>query len=92
MAARNPKPLDQGNASKYKQVLVIWLDISGRDDAWMDISDAKNLKPARMITSGWLLKEEENYIVVASSLDTREEIAGNINAIPRCVIETIRKG
>ncbi len=86
-----PKPLNTGNASNYKHVVVVWLDIAGKDEAWVEISEAKSMKPGRMVTSGWILKEEENYIVLASSLDTQEGLAGNINAIPRCVIETIRK-
>tara|TARA_R100000664_G_scaffold34128_1_gene54198 strand:+ start:2971 stop:3225 length:255 start_codon:yes stop_codon:yes gene_type:complete len=83
--------LNTGNASNYKHVVVVWLDIAGKDEAWVEISEAKSMKPGRMVTSGWILKEEENYIVLASSLDTQEGLAGNINAIPRCVIETIRK-
>ena len=85
------KPLNTGNASNYKHVVVVWLDIAGKDEAWVEISEAKAMKPGRMVTSGWVLKEEENYIVLASSLDTQEGLAGNINAIPRCVIEPIRK-
>ena len=83
--------MNTGNASNYKHVVVVWLDIAGKDEAWVEISEAKSMKPGRMVTSGWILKEEENYIVLASSLDTQEGLAGNINAIPRCVIETIRK-
>ena len=88
---RQPKTLDCGNANLYKHILVVWLDIAGKDDAWVDISEAKSMKPGRMISSGWLLREAEEYIVLASSLDTQEGLAGNINAIPRCVIETIKK-
>lgn len=91
VVTKSTKPVDQGNASGYKHVVVVWLDIAGRDDAWMDISDAKGLKPGRMITSGWLVKESEDHIVIASSLDTQEGLAGNVNAIPRCVIESIQK-
>jgi hypothetical protein len=39
VSGRSKKKLDQGNASQYKHALVIWLDIAGRDDAWMEISD-----------------------------------------------------
>ena len=91
MPRRSPKPLDRGNADNYKHVMCIWLDITGKDDAWMELGEAKNMKPARIITSGWLLKENDDYIILASSLDTKEGLAGNINSIPRCVIETIRK-
>tara|TARA_Y100001972_G_C7395342_1_gene206053 strand:+ start:146 stop:424 length:279 start_codon:yes stop_codon:yes gene_type:complete len=91
MPRRSPKPLDTGNAKSYKHAVVIWWDITGKDISWLEISEARNLKPARMITSGWILKEDEEYVVVASSLDTKEGLAGNLNAIPRCVIETIKK-
>jgi hypothetical protein len=87
---RAKKSLDKGNADGYKHVLVIWNDIVGKDDAWIDISEAKNMKPGRMISSGWLLKSTKEFIILSSSLDTQEGLAGNINAIPRCVIETIR--
>ncbi len=88
---RKTKPFDKGNASKFKHVMVVWLDITGKDDAWMDLSEAKTMKPSKMITSGWLLRESDDYIVVASSMDMAEGIVGNINAIPRCVIEAIKK-
>lgn len=91
MAKKSTKPPSKGNADKYEHVLIVWLDIAGKDDAWMDITDAKSMKPGRMITSGWVLKETEDYIVVASSLDMNEGIVGNINAIPRCVIESTKK-
>jgi hypothetical protein len=80
-----------GNSDKYRHVLVIWMDIAGSDsgDGWTDISEAKRLKPGRMITSGWILKEDPNYLVVASSFDTEEGLVGDLNAIPRCVIEEI---
>lgn len=86
-----PEPLDKGNAGEYRHVLVIWLDIAGSDpgEGWRDLEEAKRLKPGRMITSGWLLKDEPDYIILASSFDTEEELVGDLNAIPRCVVQEI---
>lgn len=68
--------------------LVTWLDIVSHDGAWMDISEAKEYKPAPIQTVGWIIKEEEEYIVIVSSKDG-EELVGSVNAIPRSAIISI---
>jgi len=70
-------------------VLVRWTDIASHDGAWMDLEDAKALKPGQMQTLGWVIKETPDYIVVASTIDQDEDIVGSVNAIPRTVITEI---
>ena len=72
--------------------LVRWTDINSYDGSWIGLDDAKSLKPAPMETLGWIIKETEDYIVIASTLDMNDEIVGNVNAIPRAVISEVVAG
>ena len=70
-------------------VLVRWTDITSYDGSWMGLDAAKALKPAQMETLGWIIRSEENYIVVVSTMDSSEDLVGNVNAIPRNAISEI---
>jgi len=72
-------------------VLVRWTDITSYDGSWMGLEEAKALKPAQMETLGWIIRSEENYIVVVSTMDSSEDLVGNVNAIPRNAISEIVK-
>lgn len=71
--------------------IVRWIDISSHDGAWMDYSDAENLKPISVDTVGWIIKETNEYIVIVSSLSPEdgETVTGSVNAIPRGCIQSI---
>lgn len=81
---------DCQHKSSCKCALIRWTDITSYDGSWMGLEEAKALKPAQMETLGWIIKEDEDYIVIASTLDSGEDIVGSINAIPRGVISEIR--
>lgn len=70
-------------------VLIRWTDIASYDGAWLDLSDAKDMKPGSMETLGWIIKETPEFVVVASTVDRDEDIVGSVNAIPRAVITEI---
>tara|TARA_R100000234_G_scaffold30961_1_gene18215 strand:- start:539 stop:754 length:216 start_codon:yes stop_codon:yes gene_type:complete len=58
----------------------------------MGLEEAKALKPAQMETLGWIVRSEEDYIVIVSTMDSSEDLVGNINAIPHSAItEIVRK-
>jgi hypothetical protein len=73
-------------------VLVRWTDITSYDGSWMGLEEAKALKPAQMETLGWIIRSDETYIVLASTMDANEDVVGNVNAIPRAVISEIVTG
>ena len=68
--------------------LITWVDVKAYEGAWMDVSEAETYKPVEMSTLGWIIKEEEDYIVVVSTKDT-EGLVGSVNAIPRQTILSI---
>jgi len=52
---------------EYRLVRVKWIDAT-TDSGWIDIDTAKNYKPIQCETVGYLLKDDEKYIVVASTV------------------------
>lgn len=55
----------------------------------MSKEDAKALKPASMETLGWIIHETDTHIVIASTLDSSEDLVGSVNSIPRSVISEV---
>lgn len=71
-------------------LVVHWCDIVGVDDPWITGAEADALQPARMITAGWLVKDTEEFLVIASTLEDAEDPQlGNVNCIPKGVISKI---
>jgi len=69
--------------------MVTWLDITSQTEPWIDVGEAKEMKPAKMITLGWIVKETHEFITLASTLDAEEELVGDVNCIPRPAILSI---
>ena len=42
-----------------------------------------DMKPAVMVSVGWIVKETAEFVTIASTLDTEEELVGDVNCIPR---------
>ena len=73
-------------------MLVRWTDITSYDGSWMGLEEAKALKPAHMETLGWIIRAEEDYIILVSTMDSSEDLVGNVNSIPRnAITEIVRK-
>ena len=71
-------------------LVVYWGDIVGVEDPWITGAEAAALEPARMITAGWLVKDTEDFLVIASTLEDAEDgHLGNVNCIPKGVIRKI---
>lgn len=68
--------------------LITWLDIVSYDGTWLPLGEAEEYKPAPMETVGWIIKNEPEYLVVASSKGG-EDLVGSVSAIPKSVIESI---
>jgi hypothetical protein len=67
-------------------MLVKWLDITSQGDPWIDMADAMAMKPAVMVSLGWIIREAPDFFTLASTLDTEEELVGDVNCIPRAAI------
>ena len=70
--------------------LILWNDISGQERPWLTHEEAISLEPILMRTVGYIIHEDDEKIVVCSTMDTEEEHYGNLNAIPRGVILAMR--
>lgn len=69
-----------------QKMMVKWLDITSQSEPWISLEEAISMKPAVMVSLGWIIKETLEYITIASTVDTEEELVGDVNCIPRLVI------
>jgi hypothetical protein len=73
----------------YPIVLVDWTDSAeNEDNADVNIYDLP--EPQRIFQAGFIVNEQEDYIVVAGGLKPAEESFDYCIAIPRCSIIAIR--
>ncbi len=72
-----------------KPVKITWLDITSQTDPWIDMDEALEMKPAIMVSVGWIVKDTLEFVTLASTLDTEEELVGDVNCIPRATIMSI---
>jgi len=79
----------KSNDSCKDPKLFKWLDITSQSEPWMSLDDALEMKPAVMMSVGWIVKETPEYITIASTYDTDEELVGDVNCIPRKTIMEI---
>lgn len=71
-------------------VLIHWVDIVHDSNSWTARQEAIDLKPSDCYTAGFILYEDDDRIVVAGTLGPgTEEDVGDVNVIPRCVIQGI---
>lgn len=76
----------------YPFVEIIWDDASSNSESWTSIKDIA--APEQVMTRGWLVKETDSYVSVASSVpneDLHEEIVGNTMTIPVGMIVSRRE-
>ena len=78
-------------SQRWQSVVVEWLDITSHDGAWLELKEAEEYVPTPMKTMGYLLKEENDYIVVVSTVASTMDSVGSTNAIPRGCIQSITK-
>ena len=82
-----PSPQYDDPQSPLVPVLVEWLDIVGVDSAWLSRDDLEALEPTLMVTTGWVLKETSEFLVIAGTMEVGGELlVGNVNCIPKAVV------
>lgn len=75
-------------------VIVHWIDTVGHgDNTWLTVGEVMEVKPSPMVTVGFLMKETNDYVVVAATKAEQvdDDIFGNVNAIPRSCITDMRE-
>ncbi|MDP6740074.1 MAG: hypothetical protein QF404_08680 [Planctomycetota bacterium] len=70
-------------------VEVTWQDITGHDAPWVSTEEAMSIQPTQMVSVGTILRERDEYLVIAGTVDV-EGAYGNINAIPRGCIKAVK--
>lgn len=74
---------------KYPMVEIWWDDPTALTHGWLDNSDLPNVKPALVVSVGFLILETSDYIVYASDLDGAGHHNGRTQ-INRGVIKKVR--
>lgn len=74
---------------EYKPIFVRWLDHSAFDsNNWHEMSSTmSDITPFEVVTLGYLLKEEEDYIIVASTITSNENTLGEFCILKACIKE-----
>lgn len=76
----------------YPLIEVIWNDASSNSESWVHLNDIAT--PEQVNTTGFLVKETDEYITVAASIANHpEEIetVGNTMTIPKGMIVSRRE-
>ena len=74
--------------------MVHWLDPAGTA-GWRSLSESQAYPMARCVTAGWLITDEPERIVLASSVNVDEGDCADLTTLPRACIVSIhdlRKG
>jgi len=72
---------------KYSLVVVIWDDATALDDGWGETPET--LGPSFAISAGFLVRENKDYILLASSFD--ENHTNGRFQIPKAIIKEIKE-
>lgn len=73
----------------YPIVLVDWIDsCENADNSDVGIYDLPS--PQRLFYAGFIIHEEEDYIVIAGGIKPAQETYDYTMAIPRCAINSMR--
>lgn len=74
-------------------VLIAWRDVLSSPAAWMSRAEAEDLEPVSMLTVGWIVREEADFLTVAGtrSNDPETDLVGDINVIPRSLVSQVTR-
>ena len=63
-------------------VLIAWRDVLSSPAAWMSRAEAEDLEPVSMLTVGWIVREEADFLTVAGtrSNDPETDLVGDSSA------------
>lgn len=76
----------------YPLVEIIWDDAASNSESWVNLSDIQ--EPERVNTTGFLVKETDEYLTVANSVSAEEDFidtVGNTMTIPKGMIISRRE-
>ncbi len=72
-----------------KAAMVIWEDAVSQDE-WQDLKEAIKLEPAKIISIGFVLKEDEKSMLLALNFHPEEErVSQTISVLKSTVLQVI---
>jgi len=74
---------------EYRLVKVVWKDIQGLDETWVDMETMSDFEPVSVETVGWIVVESKEYVTLLSSLSVDQTFGGSITSIPKGCIESM---
>ena len=77
---------------EYRLVKVTWQDSRLPDDGWQRVDDIGEVKPTICETVGWLIRDENGLLILASSITHDEDgvaIVLGVHDIPSRVVDEI---
>lgn len=60
----------------FRRVTVCWLDAFS-EDGWVDHDDAEVVARHEVVTTGWIIREDVEYVVVAGTVSPDPRRRGN---------------
>jgi len=74
--------------TKYKLILIEWVDSKGITSGWEYIEDIEPLKPDYCRSIGFLIEDNEEYKTIAQTIGTTQLMARM--TIPACSIKKMK--
>jgi hypothetical protein len=73
----------------YKAVLVTWVDSTGAA-GWESAGDHREMRAARCVSQGLLLRNDEREVVLTQNVDLSNGNLSHSMAIPRAAVQKVR--
>ena len=63
---------------------IRWLDAYEMESGWLSLDDALKIKPPRVRSTGYVIKETKEYIILAADIgdDQMDKDVGRVTVIP----------
>lgn len=73
---------------KPRLVALIWEDIAPHDGSWVERTSVKPA-PAVMESVGWLILEDNKYVILAQDLDFKDDMVAGLATYPRGCVQSL---
>ena len=74
--------------SKPRLALLVWEDIAPHDGSWVQRKTVRP-NPAVMESVGWLIREDNQYVVLAQDFDHKDDMVAGLATYPRGCVKSL---
>lgn len=74
--------------SKPTLVLIVWEDIAPHDGSWVARKTVKPC-PAVMESVGWLIRDDNQYVVLAQDYDHKDDMVAGLATYPKGCVRSL---